>query len=626
MQQTTIILVLRGVWRTPVICVFWLFWGCGLNAQTMENLETTLSSLTPAQQISLLNDQKQLMEKASYEEQARYWYLLGLAFDYDNQPQPAIDAYSTAINISEQQNLRLTDTLPRSYVERSYMKYIQTYDPNIYCEDRFKALQLSRQLANPELLVKVLVQAAFCFGGKPEKLQQGLALLVEAIDVADKNNFDNSSYGMIYNASGNLYQENQLFDKAYEYIQKAYDAWAKVDDFSDMFNMQHTLVALAIDMQNFTAARQHVDRLFEIAKQQPQFSDFTFFSHYNAGILAFFEQQYPLAVSEFEKALALRDTTEEHHFIVQSLYPLVIAYFNQGIDSKARSTLDQLLIDSPDKNTWPMTLRAIDLYYAGNNSEAMHLMVAANSSEVDKRRTFIAQYQHAANTLVEDSLTKLDNKVLQQTLEINRLQLAEEQSQKRLAQILIAVSVVIFAALFGFVMHLIKTRRLFKHRAQIDYLTQIANRRTIFELGYKLLNEAKMHNKLLSILIIDIDHFKRVNDTLGHEVGDHALTLVSQRALGCLRQLDKIGRIGGEEFMVLLPDTGSKQALDIAERIRKEIEKSPLRKNDEDYSLTISIGLAVASADETLESAMARADTALYNAKQKGRNQVVVTS
>ncbi len=626
MHQKTSIVILRKRSRVLMSFIIWFTISAGLRAQSIENLETTLSSLSAEQQISLLNDQKQLAQKAPFEEQARYWYLLATAYDQNNQIQQAIDAYSAAIDITEKHALPLSDTLPRSYIERSYMKYIQTYDPNVYCEDRFKALDLSRQLAEPELLVKVLIQAAFCYGNQPEKLQQGLALLVEAIEVADNNKFENSPYGMIHNASGNLYQQNQLFDKAYEYIQKAYYAWAKEDDYSDMFNMQHTLLALAIEMKNFTGAQQHLEQMFTLAKEQPEFNDFTFFSHYNAGILAYSQQQLPLAITEFEQAIALRKTTKEQHFVVQALYTLALTYFKQGLDLQAQSTLTQLLIDSPDKDEWPLALQGVYQFYAGNHNRAIHFMAAAINAETDKRRTFIEQYQRAAKTLFDDSITELDNKVLQQTLEINHLQLAEQNNQRQLAQIIISISVVVFFALIGFLVYLLKTRRLFKHRAQIDYLTQIANRRTIFELGYVMLQEAIPNKSPFSLLILDVDHFKRVNDTLGHDIGDKALKLVCQQALNCLRQFDKIGRIGGEEFMVLLPNTDSVQALNIAQRICTEIESTALTNEGKLHKLTVSIGTATVLEGETLEATMVRADKALYMAKKDGRNQVVMAN
>jgi diguanylate cyclase (GGDEF)-like protein len=393
-----------------------------------------------------------------------------------------------------------------------------------------------------------------------------------------------------------------------------------------MFNMQHTLLSLAIEMKNFTGAQQHLEQMFTLAKEQPEFNDFTFFSHYNAGTLAYSQQQLPLAVTEFEKAIALRKTTKGQYFVVQSLYTLAITYFKQGLDVQAQSRLTQLLIDSPVKTEWPLALQGVYQFYAGNHNSAIHLMVTAINAETDKRRTFIEQYQRAAKTLLNDSITELDNKVLQQTLEINRLKLAKEQIQKQLAQIIISISIVVFLALIGFLVHLVKTRLLFKHRAQIDHVTQIVNRRTIFELGYMMLQAALSNKNPFSLLILDIDHFKRVNDTLGHDEGGKALKLVCQQALNCLRQFDKIGRIGGEEFMLLLPNTNAVQALNIAQRIRMEIESTPLPNDGKLHTLTVSIGTAKVLDGEALESTMLRADKALYTAKKDGRNQVVMAN
>jgi tetratricopeptide (TPR) repeat protein len=261
-------------------------------------------------------------------------------------------------------------------------------------------------------------------------------LIVGAIEVADKNEFEDSPYGMIHSASGKLYQQNQLFDKAYEYIQKAYYAWAREDGYSDMFNMQHTLLSLAIEMKNFTGAKQHLEQLFTPAKKKPEFNDFTFFSHYNAGTLAYSQQQLPLAVTEFEKAITLRKTTKEQYFVVQSLFTLPITYFKQGLDVQAQSALTQLIIDSPVKTEWPLALQGVYQFYAGNHNSAIHLMVTAINAETDKRHTFIEQYQRAAKTLLNDSITELDNKVLQQTLEINRLNWLRNKSKNSLLKLL----------------------------------------------------------------------------------------------------------------------------------------------------------------------------------------------
>lgn len=595
-----------------------------VSGQTIEELQTSLQDKSAAEQVTFLTDKQITIQEAPLLEQIRYWYLLGTAYDQNHQIDKALEAFSKAIDLHEKNQLEVSEVLARSYIERSYMKYLQTYDHKIYCGDRFKALELARQLGEPELLVKILIQTAFCYGNNPQQLHQGQNLLLEAIQIVEGNDELEKPYGLIYNASAILYQQNQLFYKAYEFAQKAYNAWAEPPDYQDMFNMQHTLVGLAIQMQEYDKAQQHVDLLFAMAREQEQFSDFLFFSHYNAGLLAYSQHQYESAIAAFEQAVFLRNTTQEQHFVNLSLFSLVTAHFSLQQDASAQARLKQLQITWPDTKQWPLKLQGLNAYYAGNSVLAMQLANQAIDFEIDKRRAFVNQYQLAANNMYDESIAALDNKVLQKDLEINRLQLAEQKSQRRYAHIAIGIVAIFVLGLVWFVMYLLKTRRLFRHKSQTDYLTQVANRSSIFEQGYKLLKNAKEKQQDLSILIFDIDHFKKVNDTLGHEHGDSALKLVSERALGCLRLKDSIGRIGGEEFLILLPDTDAEQAEKVAQRIRREIEQSPLQHDEKTYTLTVSIGGATMFSQESLEAAIARADSALYKAKNNGRNQVVL--
>jgi diguanylate cyclase (GGDEF)-like protein len=118
--------------------------------------------------------------------------------------------------------------------------------------------------------------------------------------------------------------------------------------------------------------------------------------------------------------------------------------------------------------------------------------------------------------------------------------------------------------------------------------------------------------------VIDIDHFKRINDTLGHAAGDSVLMHLSTLLQSHVRGEDVVGRVGGEEFLLLLPDTQSQQAIALAERLRVLVRAESL-------GTTISIGIALAhSVDESAESVIARADSALYRAKDAGRNRIEV--
>lgn len=159
-------------------------------------------------------------------------------------------------------------------------------------------------------------------------------------------------------------------------------------------------------------------------------------------------------------------------------------------------------------------------------------------------------------------------------------------------------------------------------QAITDELTQIHNRRSIFTILKKEMERARRHSRSLSIVSFDIDHFKKINDTHGHQVGDRVLTLVTQLAAESLRSEDDIGRIGGEEYMAVLPDTGIDAAFNVAERLRNVIADHDYSTIHPDLTVTISLGVTeYLGEDDKQESIYLRSDEALYAAKSSGRNQ-----
>jgi diguanylate cyclase (GGDEF)-like protein len=161
--------------------------------------------------------------------------------------------------------------------------------------------------------------------------------------------------------------------------------------------------------------------------------------------------------------------------------------------------------------------------------------------------------------------------------------------------------------------------------ASVDPLTKVWNRRLFTELCARELARAERLGSRSAILMLDLDLFKRVNDTYGHEAGDAVLVAVAECWRAALRLPDILGRIGGEEFAVLLPDTPVVEAQRIAERLRMATEALRIDiGTGKDLPITVSIGCTVWATDEPLETAIKRADDALYEAKNAGRNRVVV--
>lgn len=163
--------------------------------------------------------------------------------------------------------------------------------------------------------------------------------------------------------------------------------------------------------------------------------------------------------------------------------------------------------------------------------------------------------------------------------------------------------------------------------ARTDVLTGVSNRRHFFEMGESELQRAKRHQRSLSILVMDLDRFKEINDNFGHAVGDEALKILATTASNCLRTNDVFGRLGGDEFVALLPETDGPRAIETAERLIEEIRNISIPVDGVSVGFTLSVGGATrCSQDESLETLLQRADEALYQAKGEGRNRVVVKS
>ncbi len=164
--------------------------------------------------------------------------------------------------------------------------------------------------------------------------------------------------------------------------------------------------------------------------------------------------------------------------------------------------------------------------------------------------------------------------------------------------------------------------------ATTDELTGLDNRRKFFEDAHRELEIAKRCSRSISVFIVDLDHFKMVNDQWGHAAGDEVLRETAARMRNCLRKTDFIGRYGGEEFAVLLPDTDPAGLLVLAERLRASVSATPVQYSDTFIAITASIGVSTMRAGAVcpLETILEAADKALYAAKDAGRNRVSAIS
>ena len=166
-------------------------------------------------------------------------------------------------------------------------------------------------------------------------------------------------------------------------------------------------------------------------------------------------------------------------------------------------------------------------------------------------------------------------------------------------------------------------REQLRRLAETDELTGLANRRELIGGLKRTLSDCDRTQRDLAFALLDIDHFKRVNDTFGHPAGDQVIRAVAEVAIACTRGGDLVGRIGGEEFGIILQDADVAQAYEVCERVRQRIQSAPIMLADGTaVEVTVSLGIARRFEGDSVETIIERADAALYQAKHSGRDQV----
>jgi len=599
------------------------------SASPFDDFKSALDQLpTEQEKLHFVNEMTPKTTNWSINDQGQFHHQKGLVLEINDQIEAAKSAFTESIQIFETAD-KPNGYWVKSLLDRSYMDYLLTNNTDVYCVDRQSAVEIARESEEADALTGALVQLAFCHQLGFESFKTGLSLLDEAATIAQKHELAGDMSAMIYNATGNLYRSNQIHDKAYDYYLKAYNHWDELKDYQDMFNMQHNMVGESIKLGLWEQAKSHVDTLFSMAEQHPEFSDFRFFAHYNQAMLGFKQNQFAATAQQVNMALELAHTTPEQYFVRALKGIQVIAYFRDGQLKVAGKLADEFLKQDSDEETQQELRRKVELisqYMNDNHQTAINdLWLLLDDSEA-KKQSFIKNAVALQALTFDQKIDQFQEQALGNKLTISQLELEKRTKQNKINQLTGVAAVLLAGISFVFSWYLYKSRQFYLHSSRTDFLTQSHNRRRIFELGQTLLGQLNKLRQPFSVAILDIDDFKHINDQFGHDLGDQVLVQLVSTVKGLLLDKQQLGRMGGEEFLLLFPNTSATEAKQYAEKIRQAMAEITMIHQGSSVKFSVSIGVFATENNHTMsfENMIKQADLALYEAKKSGKNQAVL--
>jgi diguanylate cyclase (GGDEF)-like protein len=559
-------------------------------------------------------------------DQGRYLVVQGLIQEDILQDIASADqSFSRVINLLDGSPVP-HQALADAYYERAYIKYIRTNNTAEYCPDREKAVELTRTLNTRAKLPKYLTALSICYTDSAQHMQKGLALLNEALTLAESMQLGHPDRGLIFNATALLYRKNQLFAQAYEYSRLAYKEYqATTDSASSLDTQLHNLVTNAIGMGDLDKAELHGKEMFALADASPEFKDFRFFAALDSGLVALARDDVPRAIHLFEQARSEEHNTEEAAFVAGNRAQLAGAYLlNGNIDAALHeaAALSRMpgyeSLDADPKRL----VQALQQYGGQHPVQALQTLFSLYRGQQKKQWEFLANstLDHAQRH--NERMQKYETQLLENKVQIQQLKLDAQQRRQEATRLYLILAAVTAGSLALVAFLLWRSRRRFRIQAQTDSLTGIANRRHFLDRAKQATRNTQQQAQVASVMVLDIDYFKLINDAHGHQTGDAAIRHVASQANACLREGDIFGRLGGEEFAALLPATDEASAWEVAERIRRVIEQTPLDHHGELIPITVSIGLmSGALTEENIEMLIQCADKVMYRAKNTGRNR-----
>ena len=491
--------------------------------------------------------------------------------------------------------------------------------------DYAAALTLARRLGDERQRADILNLRGEMYSYQGE-LAEGLMELIDAHRRYEALGLENKGREVLARIA-NAYRRMGLFERAEGYFQELEHDYRTLGDVERLVDIHTQQGLLYIDTAEYDKALPlmvEAERYYEAQQQDGVLA----WSRIELATILLKQGKTAQAMAKLEQAATLLHRGEGADSVTLGHWHIVMATVQDAMGKPAEALrhLDEAEpIFAREQNlrflAWVHEVRARVLERQGRVGEALASLKAFVQTRhaLDQR----LREQRALQMRFEFDLARkeLENQTLRAQQQLQAEKFKQLQERRYWQFLVVALLLLVMGIL---VIHQRGRTRKMQRLAMTDELTGIHNRRQIQAKGRKWFAQARASGKPLCVLLLDIDHFKRVNDRLGHQVGDRVLTAVAQCIEEQVRSLDRVGRNGGEEFLVLLPDTGLEEAAEVAERVRLAVSRLVIEGVPADHPIHVSIGCAEYRAeDDNLGELIRRADEAMYAAKLAGRNRVV---
>jgi len=588
-------------------------------------IQTSTHSLEGMERIHTIESHVDAPNKTDIEAWVQYKLLLTAAYsELNNHAQ----ANALLAEVSPYLDQVSTTTRIHAIIEQGYIEHIKMSNSSLACTLYNNAYQLSQQITDPATRVRAISKHAYCLSGSDSiTTGEAITILNEGLSIAREHNIDDPRTALLLSALASAYSSSHMAEAAFKVSDEAIEIYRKFNRDSDAFNVAFIAYKTAIDSQQPQAAERFLTQLNDIQSNANSANDYKFFIHYLKGIEALSSSKidFERALTEFEQAVELRHATQETFYVLDTILQLIDINYIQGNNQRVDELIE--LIETEYERSLkdltlirPSALPLVSLINDDPRQARIDMLSLTNETRDAHHKAFVNARKGEALTndqLINELMATRQAIKLKEAQYMAEMRTLESEEQQRF---LLYGGILMFATLF-LTFYLFYLVHQFKRLANTDGLTKLANRRHIMQTGTRMLEQETIQHGA-AVVIIDLDHFKNINDTLGHQYGDKVLCDVADVLSSKLRDNDHIGRYGGEEFLAILPSISRRDAIKKAEGLREAIEEIDIAAND--IPLTASIGLFHCVDTTSLDIAIAEADSALYRSKSSGRNKVSV--